>query len=69
MARELALAVHWEPRFPTPVFGSISRRPDLVFRDWDNGRDLYVDVVGSSPPAGSYRSAFMSGGAAVRAAP
>jgi hypothetical protein len=29
----------------------VAARPDLVFVDWDNGRDLHVDMVGTFPLA------------------
>jgi hypothetical protein len=45
-----------------------ARRPDLVFFDRGNGRDLFVNVVGSSPLALSYRECYVPGGAVVRAA-
>jgi hypothetical protein len=40
-----------------------------TFYDWEHGRDLYVDVVGSSPLAVSYRENFVPGGAVERAPP
>jgi hypothetical protein len=57
-----------EPQFLFQAPGMEARRPDLVFFDWDNGRDLYVFVVGSSPLALSYRECYVPGGAGVRAA-
>ena len=48
IARELGVRVEREPHFPVRVPGAEGRRPDIVFRDWEEGRDLFVDVVGSS---------------------
>jgi hypothetical protein len=75
MSLSLSLSVGQEPQFPIQVPGLASRQPDLVFRDWGRGQDLFVDVVGTSPLAASYRGAFDSasyrgallGGAASRA--
>ena len=36
--------------------------------DWEHGRDLFIDVVGSSPLARSYRAGFVPGGAVAKAA-
>ena len=68
VAKELQLMVGREPQFPVQAPGLEARRPDLVLFDWDNGRDLYVDVVGSSPLAQSYREYYVPGGAVTRAA-
>eukprot|EP00884_Botryococcus_braunii_P002467 jgi/Botrbrau1/12220/Bobra.0197s0013.1 len=38
-----------EPAFPTPVPGQERRRADLRLHAWEEGRDLYIDIVGSSP--------------------
>jgi hypothetical protein len=67
MAKELQVMVGREPQFPVQAPGLEARWPDLVFFDWDNGRDIYVDVVGSSPLAQSYRECYVPGGAVVRA--
>eukprot|EP00884_Botryococcus_braunii_P008369 jgi/Botrbrau1/17533/Bobra.0529s0003.1 len=44
--KDVEAVATWEPPLPVWVVGSETRRPDLVFLDWDGGRDLYVDVVG-----------------------
>jgi hypothetical protein len=67
MATELLLPIGKEPPLPVQVLGLSTRRPDLVVRDWDNGRDLYLDVVGTSPLALSYRESFTPGGARAAA--
>jgi hypothetical protein len=67
MARGLGLDVQREPHFPVRVPGFEGRRPDLLFKDWEQGRDLFVDVVGSSPLAASNLGGFVPGGAASRA--
>jgi hypothetical protein len=36
-----------EPAFPTPVPGQERRRTDLRLDAWEEGRDLYIDIVGS----------------------
>ncbi len=38
-----------EPTFPTTVPGQECRRADPRLHGWEEGRDLYVDVVGSLP--------------------
>ena len=68
MARDLRLPVGREPSFPVPTPDLGTRRPDLVFPDWDRGRDFYYDVVGTSPLALSLRGDFTPGGAVARAA-
>eukprot|EP00884_Botryococcus_braunii_P009844 jgi/Botrbrau1/18861/Bobra.177_2s0021.1 len=45
IGKEMEAVVTREPPFPVRVVGFETRRPDLVFLDWDGGRDLYVDVV------------------------
>jgi hypothetical protein len=48
------------------VLGFEARRPDLMFQDWEGGRDLYIDVVSISPLAPSYGrggAGFVPGGA------
>jgi hypothetical protein len=65
------VVVTLEPPLPVRVVGFASRRPDLVFQDWDGGRDLYIDVVGTSPLAAAYWAGgegFVPSGAAARAA-
>jgi hypothetical protein len=50
--------------------GSLSsqgRRPDLLLKDWEGGKDLFIDVVGSSPLAVSNFEGFVPGGASRRA--
>ncbi len=39
-----------------------------MIRDWEHGRDLFVDVVGTLPLAGSYRAGFVPGAAVAKAA-
>jgi hypothetical protein len=71
IGKEVEAVVTREPPLPVRVVGFETRRPDLVFLDWDGGRDLYVDVVGTSPLAASYWAgggAFVPGGAPARAA-
>eukprot|EP00884_Botryococcus_braunii_P021563 jgi/Botrbrau1/8090/Bobra.0230s0015.1 len=71
VGKEVEAVVTREPPLPVRVVGFETRRPDLVFLDWDGGRDLYVDVVGTSPLAASHLAgggAFLPGGAAARAA-
>lgn len=58
--RELMLPV------PVPCFEP--RRADLLIGEWDYDRDLYVDVVGTSPWAGSYWAHFEPRGAVERTA-
>ena len=43
IGRELSLPVGREPSFPVQVPGLETRRADLVIRDWELGRDLFVD--------------------------
>jgi hypothetical protein len=43
------------------------RRPDLLLKDWEGGKDLYIDVVGSSPLAVSNMRGFEPGGASRKA--
>jgi hypothetical protein len=57
-----------EPAFPTPVPGQERRRADLRLHAWEEGRDLYIDIVGSSPLTVANLLHFVPGGAAVRAA-
>ena len=57
-----------EPAFPTPVPGQERRRADLRLHAWEEGRDLYLDIVGSSPLTVANLQHFRPGGAAVRAA-
>jgi hypothetical protein len=62
-----------EPPFPFRVLGfeARARRPDLMFQDWEGGRDLYIDVVGTSPLEPSYgrgAAGFLPGGAGAWAA-
>jgi hypothetical protein len=66
MARELGVSVRREPVLLVQIPGSQSLRSDLAFVDWDNGRDLYVDVVGTTPQGRSYRSSFVPRGAVGR---
>lgn len=57
-----------EPSFPTPVPGQERRRADLRLHAWEEGRDLYLDIVGTSPLTVANLQHFRPGGAAVRAA-
>ena len=57
-----------EPAFPTPVPGQERRRADLRLHAWEEGRDLYIDIVGSSPLTTANLQHFVPGGAAERAA-
>ncbi len=57
-----------EPTYHTPVPGHERRRPDLRLHGWEEGRDLYVDVAGSSPLTVVNLRHFVPGGAATRAA-
>jgi hypothetical protein len=41
MAKDLQVMVGREPQFPVQAPGMEARRPDLVFFDWDNGRDIF----------------------------
>jgi hypothetical protein len=43
-----------EPSFPVRVLGAEGRRPDILVIEWEGGKDLFVDVVGSSSLAVSY---------------
>jgi hypothetical protein len=52
--KEVGTVVVREPPLPVRVPGFEARRPDLMFQDWEGGRDLYIDVVGTSPLAPSY---------------
>lgn len=67
LAKDLGLDVAREPHFPVRVPGAEGRRPDLVFREWEGGRDLYLDVVGSSPLSATNVVGFVPGGAYDRA--
>eukprot|EP00884_Botryococcus_braunii_P023541 jgi/Botrbrau1/9871/Bobra.0080s0006.1 len=71
IGKEVEAMVTREPPLPVRVLGFEARRPDLMFADWDGGRDLYVDVVGTSPLAASYWTGggdFVPSGTAARAA-
>jgi hypothetical protein len=57
-----------EPAFPTPVPGQERRRADLCLNAWEEGRDLYIDIVGSSPLTTVNLQHFVPGGAAELAA-
>eukprot|EP00884_Botryococcus_braunii_P013276 jgi/Botrbrau1/2194/Bobra.101_2s0025.1 len=57
-----------EPAFPTPVPGQERRRADLRLHAWEEGRDLYIDIVGSSPLTVANLLHFVPGGATARAA-
>jgi len=57
-----------EPSFPTPVPGQERRRADLRLHAWEDGRDLFLDIVGSSPLTTANLQNFVPGGAAERAA-
>eukprot|EP00884_Botryococcus_braunii_P012645 jgi/Botrbrau1/21381/Bobra.0216s0003.1 len=46
IGKDLEAVVTREPPLPLRAVGFEARRPDLLFLDWDGGRDLYVDVVG-----------------------
>jgi hypothetical protein len=62
ICKELGMAVEREPSFPVRVPGAEGRRPDLLLKDWEGGKDLYIDVVGSSPLAVSSQKGFEPGG-------
>jgi hypothetical protein len=68
MGKEVQVLVGREPQFRVQIWGMETRGPDLVFYDWEQGRDLYVDVVRSSPLALSYRENFVPRRAVERAA-
>jgi hypothetical protein len=57
-----------EPAFPTPVPGQERRRADLRLHAWEERRDLYIDIVCSSPLTVANLLHFVPGGAAARAA-
>jgi hypothetical protein len=67
VCKELGLAVVREPSFPVQAPGAEGRRPDLLLKDWEGRKDLYVDVVGSSSLAVSNMEGFVPGGASRRA--
>lgn len=67
MGRRLGLDVEREPHFPVRVPGAEGRRPDLIFKNWVEGKDLYVDIAGSSPLCLSNLACFSAGGAASKA--
>ena len=62
MSKELEISVRREPPLPVQMVGCEARRPDLLFPDWDQGRDFFFDVVGTSPLAQTYRGSFVPGG-------
>eukprot|EP00884_Botryococcus_braunii_P006632 jgi/Botrbrau1/15970/Bobra.0294s0008.1 len=71
VGKEVETVVVREPPLPVRVLGFEARRPDLMFQDWEGGRDLYIDVVGTSPLPPSYGrggARFVPGGAGARAA-
>eukprot|EP00884_Botryococcus_braunii_P008718 jgi/Botrbrau1/17848/Bobra.0127s0088.1 len=71
VGKEIEAVVVRKPSLPVRVLGFAAHRLDLMFQDWEGGRDLYIDVVGTSPLAPSYGcggAGFLPGGAAVRAA-
>lgn len=47
--------------FPVQVPGVESRRTDFMMLDWEHGRDIYIDVVGTFPLARSHRAGFVPG--------
>jgi hypothetical protein len=53
LGKGMGLDVVREPHFPVRVPGAEGRRPDLLFQNWEDGRDLFTDVVGSSSLASS----------------
>eukprot|EP00884_Botryococcus_braunii_P020866 jgi/Botrbrau1/7463/Bobra.0095s0002.1 len=57
-----------EPAFPTPVPGEERRRAELWLHAGEEGRNLYVGIVGSSPLTPANLQHFIAGGAAARAA-
>jgi hypothetical protein len=65
--KELGIAVERERSFPVRGPGTEGRRPDLLLKDWENGKDLYIDVLGSSPLAVSNMRGFEPGGASRKA--
>jgi hypothetical protein len=48
ICKELGLDVVREPSFQVRGWGAEGRRPDLLLKDWEGGKDLFVDIVGSS---------------------
>jgi hypothetical protein len=58
-----------KPDFPIRIPGAEGRCPDLLLRIWEEGRNLYNVVVGSSSLASSNVEVFAPGpgGAALRA--
>jgi hypothetical protein len=48
ICKQLGMDAAREPSIPDRVPGAEGRRPDLLFRGWEGGQDLFVDVVGSS---------------------
>eukprot|EP00884_Botryococcus_braunii_P009078 jgi/Botrbrau1/18171/Bobra.53_1s0039.1 len=71
MGKEVETMVVREPPLPVRVLGFEARRPDLMFQDWEGGRDLYIDVVGTSPLSPSYSrggAGVVLGAGAARAA-
>lgn len=47
LGRELGLAMVRKPHIAVRAPGTEGRRPDLLCRNWEDGRDLYIYVVGS----------------------
>jgi hypothetical protein len=60
--------VTWEPAFPTPVPGQERRCASLRRHACEEARDLYIDIVGSSPLTAADLQHLVLGGAAARAA-
>jgi hypothetical protein len=63
----MGLNVVREPSFQVRVPGTEGRRPDLLLREWEGGKDLFVDVVGSSSLAASNLGRSVPGGPSIRA--
>jgi hypothetical protein len=67
ICKELGIAVEREPSFPVRVPGAEGRRPDLLLKVWEGGKDLYIDVMGSSSLAVSNMRGFEPGGPSRKA--
>lgn len=61
------MEVERKPHIPVQVPGAKGCRPDLPFRNWEEGKDLLVDVAGCSPLCVSNVHGFIVGGAALKA--
>jgi hypothetical protein len=70
MGRRWRLRLSAHLSYGVRVPGFEARRSDLMFQDWEGGRDLYIDVVGASPLAALYCTGgggFVPGGGGERA--